>query len=264
MRIYSLTCETTENYKEAIERLKSLPQKITLRIPIQWNGEKGKIDDPNDYLDVFRDISAVSDIMIEFVDSDAMKHFSPDSYGRHVGKCLEVLGRYCKIGEAGNEVNGSWLTKEGETDTTAEKVRRALTACNDAGLPTAVTYYLSADEPRQMFDWIDANPLTSNYALISYYKNSSPGFSIDPVAIFEEFGAKFRPPYIVGWGEYGTQKANGKNPFGKKERIKMIEFFEHECWNKISPKVDNYAGFGGYWDWAEDEFTDETFKTEWR
>ena len=175
-----------------------------------------------------------------------------------------MLGRYCKIGEAGNEINGDWLTNPGETDRTAEKVRLALTACNEARLPTAVTYYLSADEPRQMFDWIHANPLTSNYALISHYKNTSPGFSIDPVAIFEEFGGIFRSPCVVGWGEYGTQNANGKNPFGKEDRIKMIQFFEHDCWNNISPKVENYVGFGGYWDWAEDDFTDETFKTEWK
>ena len=75
MRIYSLTLETTKKYKKAIKRLKSLPQKVTLRIPIQW--DKGKIDDPNNYIEVFREISEVSDIMIEFVDSDAMKHFSP-------------------------------------------------------------------------------------------------------------------------------------------------------------------------------------------
>jgi hypothetical protein len=163
MRKYLLTYEVVTDYVEDARRLSALPNPVTLRIPIQWNKRRRKIDDPAGYVDAFRALSEVADIMIEFVDSQSMKHFTPASFEAHVRQGLSVLGSFCKIGEGGNEVNGDWLG-----DNTAEKVRRGLAACNDYGLTTAVTYYLSADNEDQMFQWIDANRLRSAYALISY------------------------------------------------------------------------------------------------
>lgn len=175
MREYLLTCENVSNYGEAVRRLQRLPRRVMLRIPIQWNDDEGHIDDPNDYVNAFRAFSAVADVMIQFADSSAMKHFTPGSFDDHVKHCLSVLGSFCKSAESGNEVNGDWLGKR-----TAEKVQRALTACSHANLPTVVTYYLSADDPRQMFDWIARHPLSSKYALISHYPNTTPGVSAEP------------------------------------------------------------------------------------
>src|SRR2546423_476354 len=109
MREYLLTYEVVRDYRDAARRLQLLPHRVMLRIPIQWNEESGKIDDPGEYVDAFKALSEVADIMIEFVDSDAMKHFTPELYGDHVGNCLRTLGAYCKVAEAGNEVNGNWL-----------------------------------------------------------------------------------------------------------------------------------------------------------
>lgn len=58
--------------RHIIERLKRLPHRVMLRIPIQWNGSK--MDDPGVYKDVFQALSEHADLMIEFVDSDAARH----------------------------------------------------------------------------------------------------------------------------------------------------------------------------------------------
>jgi hypothetical protein len=196
--------------------------------------------------------------MIEFVDSQSMKHFTPASFESHVRNCLAILGAFCKIGEAGNEVNGDWLG-----DHTAEKVRRGLAACNDFGLTAAVTYYLSADDEDQMFEWVDENRLTSGYALISYYPNTTPGRTIDPRQIFTRFAQKFSNETKIGWGEYGTEDANGKNPHSTAEREALIRNVETVWWRSISPVINNYVGLGGYWDWGTDTKLDRVFKEVW-
>jgi hypothetical protein len=259
MRIYLLTCEEVqESYREAVERLKLLPQRVMLRIPIQWDDEKGRIDDPSDYSDAFKALSAVADIMIECVDSQHMRHFTPSSYKEHVHHCLHVLGRYCKLVEAGNEVNGNWLGSQ-----TAEKVRFALEECQGVKLPAAVTYYLSADEPDQMFEWIDNNPLSSKYALISHYPNTTPDYKIDPKSILSRFARKFSTATTLGWGEYGTEDQNDKNNAPMSERAALIRQVEQHWWELISPLLSNYAGLGGYWDWGTDKELDKVFKEVW-
>ena len=257
MREYLLTCENVSNYGEAVRRLRRLPRRVTLRIPIQWNDDEGHIDDPNDYVNAFRALSAVADVMIQFADSSAMKHFTPRSFDHHVKECLSVLGSFCKSAEAGNEVNGNWLG-----DRTAEKVQRALTACSHTNLHTVVTYYLSADQPRQMFDWIARHPLRSNYALISHYPNTTPDSSADPLNVFAEFSRAF-PNSTVGWGEYGTEDADDNNTASMDERARLVRLVEREWWELIAPRVGNYAGLGGYWDWATDSALDQTFGEVW-
>jgi hypothetical protein len=256
-REYLLTYEVIEDYAREARRIGPL-HRPTLRIPIQWNDEAGSIDDPANYVNAFRALSDVADIMIEFVDSQSMRHFTPASFESHVRNCLAVLGAFCKIGEAGNEVNGNWLG-----DHTAEKVQRGLAACSDYGLITAVTYYLSADDVDQMFSWIDNNRMSSAYALISYYPNTTPGGSIDPVSVFTRFAQKFSRETKIGWGEYGTENANGKNPHSMAEREVLIRNVEKDWWNLISPAINNYVGLGGYWDWGTDTALDHLFQEVW-
>jgi hypothetical protein len=52
MRLYLHTCESISDevgVRHIIERLKRLPHRVMLRIPIQWNGSK--MDDPGVYKD---------------------------------------------------------------------------------------------------------------------------------------------------------------------------------------------------------------------
>lgn len=259
MRQYLLTCELArKNYQDAVRRLKLLPQRIMLRAPIQWDSGKQEMDDPRDYVDAFRALSEVADVMIQFVDSSAMMHFSPGSLEEHVEKCLDTLGNFCRVAEAGNEVNGDWLGTD-----TAAKVERALKVCKRRNLMAAVTYYLSADEPQQMFKWIDDNPLASELTLISYYPNSTPGIQVDPAEVFAKFADRF-PESMIGWGEYGTQNADSENKAPMRERAAFVRKFEREYWDMLAPLFSNYAGFGGYWDWQTDRKLDGVFAEVWK
>src|SRR5262249_16922856 len=152
------------------KQLSRFPRKATLRIPIQWNKKTQQMEDPASYVPALEALSRVADIMLCFADSSAMKHFgTAQDFENHVVLCLRALRRYATIAEAGNEVNGNWLGTGVE-----EKVRRALDACNGAKLPAAVTYYLSADAPDQMFEWIRQHPLPgTSYSLISHYPNTT-------------------------------------------------------------------------------------------
>jgi hypothetical protein len=139
-----------------------------------------------------------------------------------------------------------------------------LAACNDYGLATAVSYYLSADDQDQMFSWIDENRLKSAYALISHYPNTTPDNTIDPLSVFSRFAYEFSNDIKLGWGEYGTENANGKNPHPMREREALILKVEIDWWHSISAAIDNYVGLGGYWDWGTDTVLDDVFKEVWR
>jgi hypothetical protein len=263
MRVYLLTCESIQNTRQIVRRLASFPKRVTVRLPIQWDDINQRIDDPADYRDDFEAISKVADIMIEFVDSDAMKNFSVDEYEVHVKKCLDELGEFCSLAEAGNEVNGNWLANSTDPPSiTYDKVKKALSACS-GHLPAAVTYYLSADDPRQMFEWINRYPLESSHVLISHYPNTTPDSVIDPLSVFTEVSESF-PTSSIGWGEYGTEDADNNNHASTKDRKKMIRFVESDCWSTVSQQLNAYVGGGGYWDWRTDRFSDSVLKDIWK
>jgi hypothetical protein len=50
------------------------------------------------------------------------------------------------------------------------------------------------------------------------------------VSIFTRFAQKFSDDIKVGWGEYGTQNANGKNPHSMDERAALIRKVERDWW----------------------------------
>jgi len=258
MRLYLLTAELVDGYGSLAKRLETLPHRTMLRIPIQWNKKKQHMEDPKTYAAAFEALSKVADLMITFADSSAMKHFdSPASFEKHVQNCLNALRAYCNAAEAGNEVNGTWLGSH-----TSEKIQLALAACHDAGLPAAVTYYFSADNPLQMFSWIGKHPLRSSYALISHYPNTTPGKVIDVESVFTKLASVF-PGASIGWGEYGTEDSTEVNPGSMKERAQLIRRVEQDYWQMLAPAIPNYVGLGGYWDWATDSCLDDVFEEVW-
>jgi hypothetical protein len=216
----------------------------------------------------FEALSAHADLMIEFVDSDAATHLTPDGYRTHVDNCLTELGRFCKVGEAGNEINGNnWKEGNGkhphDPSEVVQMVQDAVGACSRAGLKTAVTYYLSTDEEPPMAEWIGryARGLKSDYALVSYYPNSAKvAFSADQMpGLFREFADAVSAGEI-GWGEYGTE---GKYQNVLQDGRDLIRHVEGDYWLVLST-INRYAGFGGYWDWGTKEYTDEILQEVWR
>jgi hypothetical protein len=270
MRLYLLTVENVlnANVGDLVRRLQGLPQRVMLRIPIQYDG--GKMDDPADYKEAFDALHTHADLMIEFVDSAAATHLTPDKYRKHVEACLRELRKYCAVGEAGNEINGNnWKDGEGKHPHAPREVVRmvqsALKVCDEAKpkLPTAITYYLSTDEKPPMTEWIKtyASGLMSEYALISYYPNSADdAFTPEQMpGIFSEFRGAVSAP-VIGWGEYGTEGDFSNVP---KDGRNLVRQVEQDFWRALS-SIRGYAGLGGYWDWGTQEYMDEVLQDVWR
>lgn len=269
MRLYLLTVENVlnANVGDLVRRLQGLPQRVMLRIPIQNNG--GKMDDPRDYVDAFKALSAHADLMIEFVDSDAAARLTADDYRKHVNKCVDSeLRQYCKVGEAGNEINGGNWKKKGakhphKPREVVQMVQSALDACARVKLPAAVTYYLSTDEKPPMSEWIKtyASGLKSEYAIVSYYPNSAPdAFTPEQMpGIFSEFREAVSAP-VIGWGEYGIEGEFGNVPEDGRSLVRQVE---RDYWRSLS-SIRGYAGLGGYWDWGTQEYMDEILREVWR
>jgi hypothetical protein len=266
MRSYLLTCENILDLDitHIINRLQGLLQRVTLRITIQEH--HGKMDKPGKYEGAFKALAEHADLMIEFVDSDAAKHLTPDDYRGHVNECLGALGRYCKVGEAGNEINGdNWKHGRHPHDPreVVQMVQDTIAACTGAGLKTAVTYYLSTDEKPPMSEWIKqyALSLRSDYALVSYYPNSArSSFTPEQIhGIFSEFADAVSAP-VIGWGEYGTE---GKYHNVPKDGRNLVRQVEQEYWKSLSG-IRGYGGFGGYWDWGTQDYMDEILRDVWR
>jgi hypothetical protein len=269
MRQYLLTCESIDDERDVrqiTERVQRLPHRVILRIPIQWNGHK--MDDPQAYEKTFQMLSEHADLMIEFVDSDAARHLTETQYEAHVQACLEVLGQYCKIGEAGNEINGgNWNDEEGEhphpPEEVVQMVRGAVVACGNAGLTAAITYYLSTDEQPPMLEWMDryATDLRADYALISHYPNSARvAFTTDQMfEIFRKFSG-IAHATIIGWGEYGTEGKFKNIPKDGKDIVRTVE---QEYWQRFA-QIPKYAGLGGYWDWKTETYIDEILQQAWQ
>jgi hypothetical protein len=270
MRRYLLTCETIDDelrLQSIVVRLKAVPHRAMIRIPIQWNGKN--MDDPRSYEEAFRTLAGYSDLTIEFVDSDAAKHLTALAYQRHVEDGVAILGSYCTAAEVGNEVNCSNWTHGPHPhppEEVVQMVQNALDVCARVRLATAITYYLSTDEKPHMVEWIKryASGLNSQYALVSHYPNSAPIPFVDEeiLRVFAEFADSVHAP-VIGWGEYGIEGEHTNVGKDLPARAALIRQVERDYWQALAG-IPRYSGFGGYWDCKSDEALANVFKEVWK
>jgi hypothetical protein len=273
MRRYLVTCHLTlreagdaQLLKGLAARLKALPHRPLVRVPIEWNEATGDMTEPVEYRKAFDTLAGRADLLIEFADSEAMAKLPPERYRKHVEHCIAVLGEYSAIGEAGNEINSDNWHKPGSPhphpyEAVAPMVQSGLEACASAHLPTAITYYLGVNQKYAMNEWIEkfASKLESDFALVSHYPNSGSFTDKEMRKTWAEFAERAHAP-VIGWGEYGTQDAAGaQHP---KDAKKIVQLVEGHYWEMLG-RLGKYAGFGGYWDWTTDSEIDAELKALW-
>lgn len=234
--IHGLTLETVDNYETLIPLLKELPVRVTLRIVLQPDVQISS------YAPACRALSEFAVLMIQPVDSSAMAALTVEQYVLRFLHAVKYLGKYARIFECGNEINGSWCGED-----VALKVSGAMNVTPN--FERAITYYYDGDAPDQMREWAITHPIQRpDLLLVSVYPNSSAELPSLGNAFYEliEIGGGKIP---VGLGEYGTEDADG-NPSTMMERASLVD--EYETYDVPVEQQSLYTGGGFYWDAAED------------
>ncbi|RPI16505.1 MAG: T9SS C-terminal target domain-containing protein [Ignavibacteriae bacterium] len=205
--VYGVTIDGVNPISDIKTSLSSLPKKLTTRIVFdEWVPA-------TDYTNAVNQLSPVSFIMGEILDSYYMKDYSVAQYTARVNEYLSVLGSKVDIWEVGNEINGEWLGSN-----TVEKMTAAYNIINNAGKNTALTLYYNkncwANSNNEMFKWTNNNVPSYmktglDYVWISYYEDDCNNYQPNWQVVFDSLHKIF-PNSKIGIGECGTNNANQK------------------------------------------------------
>ena len=219
---YGVTIDSIDHVPRIVDSLSNLPQRATTRIVFD------EFVPASEYVDAVTEISAVSDVMGELLDSYYVWQYSPDAYEARTAEYLDALGDSVAIWEVGNEINGEWLCGEDAESCTPQQTAEVVTKMQTAydlveqrGGTTALTLYYNQDcwsQPEnEMFTWAEANVPTSmreglDYVWVSYYEDDCNDLQPNWDHVFQRLGEMF-PNSRLGIGECGTVNADAKESF---------------------------------------------------
>lgn len=237
-RLYGLTLDSCENVPRILAVLKALPKRATVRV----------VHDPgvdaHFYLEPVQAIAAVCDVMLQPVDSAAMKQYSVNGYVRRFQNYLKVLGPYAKYVEFLNEGNGDWLGRN-----VALKATSVLPLIKAAGLKSMVCYFWDND----MLPFIRKNPIAGDLVSLSYYPNASEcDLSLDDALHFLE---RQFPTSTICVGEYCDQDGDGKRG-SVEDQIALVK--------QMEPHINGGFWWNSYQDLVETGALLPTFMEVWK
>lgn len=231
--IFGVTVDNITPLKEIIHSLSRLQKKMTVRIVFD------EFKPALYYQNAVQQISEVSFIMAELLDSQYVTQYTAQAYQKRTVEYLNLFQNKVDIWEVGNEINGEWL---GETKAVVAKVTAALKAVKSRNKKAAITLYYNENcwqkKSHEMFTWTQKN-ITSeikdnlDYIFVSYYEEDCNGLEPDWSQVFNRLSLMF-PNSKIGFGEVGT-----KNPALKAEYLKK--------YYKI--RIPNSHFVGGFFWW---------------
>ena len=211
-KVYGVTIDAISGLKYTVPALSNLVRKPTTRIVFdEWIPAV-------DYVNAVNQISSVSFIMGELLDSYYMKLYSLSQYAERSRNYLDTLGGKVNIWEIGNEINGEWL---GTTPDVVAKMDTAYKIFKAAGKKTALTLYYNKDcwsnPQNEMFRWAVNNVPSYmktglDYVWISYYEDDCNGLQLNWQQIIDSLGKIF-PNAKLGIGECGTLNTANKSEY---------------------------------------------------
>jgi hypothetical protein len=216
--IWGVTIDATSNLNSIVTSLSRLCKKPTTRIVFD------EFVPATDYQNTVNQVSNVSFIMGELLDSYYMNQYNLATYSARANEYVNLLGSKVDIWEIGNEVNGEWL---GTISDVVAKIDTAYKIMKSKGKKTAITLYYNKNcyenARNEMFRWVNEN-LNSNlrngldYVWISYYEDDCNSYQPVWQQVFDSLHVLF-PNSKIGIGECGTtkttQKANYVNRYYK-------------------------------------------------
>ncbi len=208
-RVYGVTIDAISNLSSIVTSLSRLCKKPTTRIVFD------EFVAATTYQNAVNQISNVSFIMGELLDSYYMNQYTLSQYVARTNEYVNLLGNKVDIWEVGNEVNGEWL---GTISSVIAKIDTAYKIVKSQGKKTAITLYYNRvcyENPQnEMFRWVNTNLSSSfrnglDYVWISYYEDDCENYQPNWQVVFDSLHILF-PNSKIGIGECGTTKVNQK------------------------------------------------------
>ena len=203
--LYGVTVDDVSRLGDITTSLSKLPKTPTTRIVFD------EFVDPSYYRKPAVEISKVSYVMGEILDSFYVPQYSVDAYGQRVNQYLNALSDVVDIWEIGNEINGEWLGNNGDV---VAKMTNAYNIVQSQNKATALTLYYNQgcwEKPEnEMFKWAGANVPAYmkqglTYVLVSYYEDDCNNLKPNWQAVFDKLHTMF-PNAKIGFGEVGTSR----------------------------------------------------------
>jgi len=201
--LYGVTIDDVSGLSDITTSLSKLAKTPTTRIVFDENVA------PSYYRKPAVEISKVSYVMGEILDSYYVKTVSVPGYIDRTTQYLSALSDVVDIWEIGNEINGEWLGNN--TDVVA-KMTGAYDLVKSQNKTTALTLYYNQDcwskPANEMFTWANANvparmKQNLDYVLVSYYEADCNNLKPDWPTVFKKLAVMF-PNSKIGFGEVGT------------------------------------------------------------
>lgn len=227
------------NIDTATRILKALNKKPVIRVVMFPD------IDPKVYVPICQAIKAEAAlIMLQPIDSEDMRLYSPRGYGKQMGAALYTLRPYIDYLEIANEVNGTRDDKQWPGTQAYDKLKTASSVALHNNIPRVVTLYLDNDDPGFVWEWISAHPFKAEAVLMSDYQRSSQNVPLGLSGVMKKLSAAFSQS-VVGIGEYGCENAQGIDDATNDERRAMISDFEM---SSVLHRPPNGIGGGFFWD----------------
>jgi phosphoribosylcarboxyaminoimidazole (NCAIR) mutase len=262
--LYGVTLDDVSGVNRAVTALHAMAKVPTVRIVFD-KGEPASY-----YASPARQLNPVAYIMGELVDSSYMKRYSLAAVQSFTTSYVNTLGSLVDVWEIGNEVNGNWLSRQGNGADVMPKIEAMYDIVSAHGAPTALTFFYEGEpsEPHNciatgrggndMFTWINQRFVTEqsaetekirlglNYAMISWYPDQCPGEMPNWAMVFTELAAFF-PNAQVGFGELGTANPQYGSSFELNEISSIYPMMAG-----VGGLPENYIGGVFWWYWAEE------------
>ena len=198
----------------------------------------------SDYKNAVAEISSVSFVMGEILDSFYMKDYTVTKYLERTKEYLDAFENQVTLWEIGNEVNGEWLKSQ-----VIEKIEGAFTMVRARNKKTVLTLYYNKDcyekAQNEMFTWVKNLPASMkqnlDYVLVSYYEDDCNHTILTEAewnTVFDKLHQIF-PNSKLGMGECGTTK-----------RAKKSEYLNR--YYNMNIKTPNYIGGYFWWYFKQD------------
>jgi hypothetical protein len=236
--LHGVTIDDVSRLGDITASLSRLARRPTARIVFD------EFVDPDYYRRPVAQISQVSYVMGEILDSYYVPQYTVEGYMRRVQQYLHALSDVVDIWEIGNEINGEWL---GRTPDVVAKMTGAYNIVQAQNKATALTLYYNQgcwEKPaNEMFRWAEANipaymKQGLDYVFVSYYEEDCENLQPDWQPVFERLHRMF-PHARIGFGEVGTSR-----------KLRKAAYLQRYYNMKI--KVPNYVGGHFWWYFRQD------------
>lgn len=244
-REYLIRVDNIEEPAKTLKAIAQLSDLIAPRRKMPWvfvTTDPGM--GPSYYLDFFKAlrVRGIGHPVMQFYDSDTLKEKHPsmrntkrkfDSFFKGKERILDFVDGV----ECWNEIN---LPTNPENS--AELAAWIGGAVKGLGLRSFGCWYLTAQEPKSLYDWMDKNPLSCDVALLSHYSNWN-GYPESWDMVFGEVARRVPGVQELGIAEYGPEPHEPTAP------EVLAQMRNHEL---LVVNHSLYKGYGGYWDFVRD------------